>query len=1767
MMAWWDAKYRRRGAPSPAASIPLRSSKKDLVMGDAFPKLDTRQPTTKTTQPTVMEPERAFLSPISEEQPSPLPLRTPPLVVHVSIQFTDPVIKSRYTRSYGSSPTFEPTTRICNGLLRRIEHCSKEFITRKDSTALDMYKDDTSDEHKPLRFEMTFRIVRRGMGEWAERTFRSYQKQSLTVAITKDVIQASQRMVGLFLRRHDKDFQWFDGPVCDNDAEAPETMSPSLDDPVSLLCIPRSRFIESFQDFEFVPGYTIHLSFRNRNPRREVAAFRRTIKLNSNQPAPLSLLISENILWRGLQAINEGLESRKQDFDAHLKTCRKPDCQHFHNDALDIDLTVSNNLGPLYDVHRKIKSNLSLFQDPEARDCDDFVRAVEASLLEARDDGDSKMEGMDDFELSIVELKGMRWSRREPAKFSLGPAASYGRRTIQAALDRVQTGIGDVLRGHNVAVHISAHKRGHLIIDKAIIAHEKHGRPVDIFSSLEEEEAAFVSRLKTRIQQDIDMVFKDTCSINDIAEDEDEARVLPSPEPEADHAEKRPGVLQGESPRKRIKTYPTHLQGRSPTKPLIRRTFSLGRRSSSASSVRSARNLDDFRSGVVGSENGSRRSSMDFATTLEDHTFFAEPVPSVMESPTKSVQRRFSLMPSTSSTSTRVSSGSTLLGDTSILLEDSDTANAERKNPNSTDADTVKAERSDSQKGLRIASCPTMTNRLSSMTLSDVVGADARNSAGADPAKSYSVLRLAGYLSSNLPTRCTTAPQGQNYKLDEQEIQGIFKQADRSEMATPPAADTPYEDAEEFPTQGLDLHKTAAKCHNIQSTLHELTSPGSDEYSTAPSTPALSSGGDSSPRHSLLETPIYLRTVSGTKDLILRDFEPDSEPEESETMRVEESEMNGAARPRKEKEEPTAPPSSFNPSPESNELITDGTDNQNSEESSSPGLQSLLGYGEKSSSAATEDESAAPDEPAEPTASGICSPPPTPQDEEAIGLSEDEFYDKKLGAESVAEPDVCSSECPDFPIQEVRRSAVNHAADSNALPEPQISEGNSGPDDGTEFAELVALLVDEKSATDPIDACYSAEVDASQTTGCSGDLAVASETPETQKDGSEAEIRPLGLELADEFDESAPASAVEEEEETPGVDAGTQVGPDISNAPKEAEADIETVNKAPELATDSQVNKIQPVGEPVGPATKAPGIEEAHSTGPDAEADALDCTVTGKTISAPLDNHSIQDAPAETVAEVGDVSVAQLQTSQGPDHSEGEADRAVGVLDQNVGTEPGTDVVEDTGRRPSNAAEVCSDMICHEYSTGNRIGVAAVCDAPGPEVTDAPSAREESEPKTEGADDVAAVSKAEQLTEPEPDPETQAEGRDGVVSEEQQIELEPELEVSDHVSVSGEDPEEPEPEPAPEPQAEETDNVVLSEKEDGAEHKPHAEEADNIVVPEQDDGAESDPQVERTEIVGSEEEQTVPEYHVDDVISELEKIAEPEIQVSENFIPEKLDQTELGAQTEGIVFEEKKQPESEANPVAPEEISVDEFSAPAPRLSEDSLFNPADDMIVPECLAASEAPTNIAPDEECCFHHPINLAGGEFNPLFATPFPPVSARSCASSISEMSEVGRRGSVDTFRENDEDGDQLHPSEEEEFNFNRPPTAGWMGLGDTRRIRVGLHPGKDIRRFSLPLQYMLDRNDEGGAAGDGEAAAGGPSKKKSGSGRKWSKVRKVLSRAETQSQLPTVTSTRRVREENKKKDADSDDEESAVPRIWMLLAGTAAIAKMVKGSTIY
>lgn len=168
-----------------------------------------------------------------------------PLAVNVHLKFTDPVIDSECSPSYGSSQILVPTDRVCEELLRRISHCCQEFITWKDPRALDRYHEVTGTP-KRRRYEIGVAIFAKG-SPWAQRVFVSYQRQPLTVSFTRQVILAADSMVHTCLISFEEDLRCLGRPV-QTGHRGPGTVPPPLSVPCGILPSTQSERVADNMD-------------------------------------------------------------------------------------------------------------------------------------------------------------------------------------------------------------------------------------------------------------------------------------------------------------------------------------------------------------------------------------------------------------------------------------------------------------------------------------------------------------------------------------------------------------------------------------------------------------------------------------------------------------------------------------------------------------------------------------------------------------------------------------------------------------------------------------------------------------------------------------------------------------------------------------------------------------------------------------------------------------------------------------------------------------------------------------------------------------------------------------------------------------------------------------------------------------------------------------------------------------------------------------------------------------------------------------------------------------------------------------------------------------------------------------------------------------------------------------------------------------------------------------------------------------------------------
>ncbi|KAM0353492.1 hypothetical protein ACHAPU_001503 [Fusarium lateritium] len=441
----------------------------------------------------------------------------PGLRVHIHIKF-ETSHGSEYVRDFEASSQLKATDRICQALLARLQHCSSELITRHDSNALDPLRKPHRDV-KPLRYRITYRVEREGL-ILVEKSLHSFQEYELTQDDAREVVAATDRIIGLFLVRHDPGFRWSES---ESEAANPEseTFRPCTGRPQSLACIPRSHFAHESQTFEFVSGYSIELFLRSRCATRYPENRNASIKIDSRQPSPLPLLLGEELTTRVSNLIIDPVDAWKRKFDKRHKSCTGLEgsggCSHIEDGAVDIMVKVRNHIGPDYTyLSHRIQTSKVLFNDHNGRDFDEFANQVKAKLEKARDMTDKSMRSLDDLTLTIHELRGKNWSVHEPLVVRLDPTVTYCRQTMEAVMERLHTGISNVLEHHEDALAtLTIHKRGQLIFDGFL---DGAGGNDDVhyekFATPDLERKALEAHLKERIRSDITMLCKDTCAID-----------------------------------------------------------------------------------------------------------------------------------------------------------------------------------------------------------------------------------------------------------------------------------------------------------------------------------------------------------------------------------------------------------------------------------------------------------------------------------------------------------------------------------------------------------------------------------------------------------------------------------------------------------------------------------------------------------------------------------------------------------------------------------------------------------------------------------------------------------------------------------------------------------------------------------------------------------------------------------------------------------------------------------------------------------------------------------------------------------------------------------------------------------------------------------------------------------------------------------------------------------------------------------------------------
>lgn len=792
------------------------------------------------------------LSPIIEEVAR--GPEAPPLAVRVQVRFADPLVRDAhhpYTRDYASSDALRPTKRLCKGLVRRIEHCSEELITRRDPTAL-LHR-LPGQAPKELRYELVFTVLQPNE-VFAHRTFQSYQREPLSQESASEILLATHRMVGLFLRQHDKDFKWTNEPVGDHRYINRLVSSSllSIGEPLPLGCVPPSHFLEDSQTFQFSPGYSIEFSFKSSSQLRKQSEWSRTLSIKSRQDAPLNLSLSENLLWAASEVVNTALGAKKRELDYEHNSCEwlegPVQCKHFEENALEIEIRLENSLGPVYEhLNRRIFTKLAMFRDAEGEDCFYFLRDVQAGLSRLRNKADEQISQTNDFELRVLELRGPGWRVERPAQFTLDSAVTYSQRSIEAILERVQSGIADLLRGDDAAVHLTAYKRGHLILDKALVARDDGRRPKTPIQprDIEAEKKAMVSRLESRIRQDLDRILKDTCSLDDLSESDSEGESNIGAQMELMQPIEISATTVARTPVKKAMAVST-----TPTSTPPRRVFFEADKPAGLPVLDTARPMTPVAQ-----------------TPRSPSTQLGEPFTPVSA---KSLSRVFPLVPSKYSFGySRASSDMTLTGSIDEITVHSDAEDDEdlQKRPAVVEAEVLPEV--DSSGVVPPATADIATPEPAVAPAAQQSESDGDSKPCRDEASAPAELdenAAKGSIFSNDPADSVIG-EDEAVPVSPQSTRPSTAEGDAPVERLPKSPVTPEPEAkEESGATSLVLHDTHRPLYSSFMSYEE----------SVPSTPGLSQGDEASPRHSLLITPTFLRTLSGAvRPIIVGDMDKD----------------------------------------------------------------------------------------------------------------------------------------------------------------------------------------------------------------------------------------------------------------------------------------------------------------------------------------------------------------------------------------------------------------------------------------------------------------------------------------------------------------------------------------------------------------------------------------------------------------------------------------------------------------------------------------------------------------------------------------------------------------------------------------------------------------------------------------------------------------------------------------------------------------------------
>ncbi|CAH0049643.1 unnamed protein product [Clonostachys solani] len=473
----------------------------------SFTKSEEKAATTPSGSEETTENEVPAVSVVTETV---IPKTAAGLRITVTARFELPV---DYTNShtYQTSPEFVGSDKICNALVNRIQHCANELITRHDPDAAQPLL--SSPPHiKDARYHLIFQVERDGQ-PWGQQYFACFQKQPMDAAAARKVIYGTDRIISLFLQRHDPGFHWELPPVVSEEQIPHKTYKPVIGCAQPLDCIP---------NYSGMPGYTIELSLKTQH-RGHARNWAKNIE--SRQNSPLTLHSGESLMAKVQDTIQRAFEGRETAYDEAHFGCNGLEgtggCQHYEEDAFGLEVKLRNNIGPEFShFNFKIQTFQLLFTQDQTVDFDEFVELIEGNVEDLRDEADAGIGSLDDLRVQIQYLSCKDWSMERALAVSLDCSITECRTTIEAVLERVQAGLTKTLQGQGFSAAVTAHKRGHLVLDTFIPGIEPETTAAVQSTNQAQTEAenrlAILKLLRERIGQDITAVCKDTCSLGEV---------------------------------------------------------------------------------------------------------------------------------------------------------------------------------------------------------------------------------------------------------------------------------------------------------------------------------------------------------------------------------------------------------------------------------------------------------------------------------------------------------------------------------------------------------------------------------------------------------------------------------------------------------------------------------------------------------------------------------------------------------------------------------------------------------------------------------------------------------------------------------------------------------------------------------------------------------------------------------------------------------------------------------------------------------------------------------------------------------------------------------------------------------------------------------------------------------------------------------------------------------------------------------------------------